>query len=48
MGRPKKTTEQKKIKVSISLDRDLYNKMKLDNLKPSRILEKLLKEYYGN
>lgn len=48
MGRPKKTTEQKKIKVSISLDRDLYNKMKLDNLKPSRILERLLKEYYGN
>ena len=48
MGRPKKTTEQKKIKVSISLDRDLYNKIKLDNLKPSRILEKLLKEYYGN
>lgn len=48
MGRPKKTTDEKKIKVSISLDRELYNKIKLDNLKPSRILERLLKEYYGN
>jgi len=48
MGRPKKTTEEKKVKVSISLDRNLYNKIKLDNLKPSRIIEKLVKEYYGN
>jgi len=48
MGRPKKNTEQKKVKVSITLDRELFNKIKLDNLKPSRILEKLLKEYYGN
>jgi hypothetical protein len=48
MGRPKKNTEEKKVKVSISLDRELFNKIKLDNLKPSRILEKLLKEYYGN
>jgi hypothetical protein len=48
MGRPKKTSEEKKIKVSISLSRDLYEKIKLDNLKPSRIIEKLVKEYYGN
>ena len=48
MGRPKKTTEEKKVKVSISLDRNLYNKIKLDNLKPSRIIEKLVMEYYGN
>jgi hypothetical protein len=48
MGRPKKRTDEKKIKVSVSLDRNLYNKIKLDNLKPSRIIEKLIREYYGN
>jgi len=48
MGRPKKDTNDKKIKVSISLDRELYNKIKSDNFKPSRIIEKLVKEYYGN
>jgi len=47
MGRPKKDTNEKKIKVSISLDRKLYDKIKSDNLKPSRIIEKLVKEYYG-
>lgn len=47
MGRPKKDTNDKKIKVSISLDRELYDKIKLDNFKPSRIIEKLIKEYYG-
>lgn len=48
MGRPKKTTDEKKIKVSISLDKNLYNKIKMDNFKPSRIIEKLVREYYGN
>jgi hypothetical protein len=48
MGRPKKTTEEKKVKVSISLNRELYNKIILDNLKPSRIIEKLVKDYYVN
>ena len=48
MGRPKKTIEEKKIKLSISLDKDLYKKIKMDNLKPSRIIEKLVREYYGN
>ena len=48
MGRPKKRADEKKIKVSVSLDRNLYNKIKLDNLKPSRIIEKLIREYYEN
>ena len=48
MGRPKKTLEEKKVKVSISLDRNLYHKIKTDNLKPSQIIEKLVEEYYGN
>ena len=48
MGRPKKTIEQKKVKVSISLDRKLYLMIKSDNFKPSRIIERLVEEYYGN
>jgi hypothetical protein len=47
MGRPKKPTDEKKIKVSISLDRKLYFRIKVDNLKPSRIIEKLVEDYYG-
>ncbi len=42
MGRPKKDTNDKKIKVSISLDRELYDKIKSDNFKPSRIIEILV------
>jgi hypothetical protein len=48
MGRPKKNTEEKKIKVSISLDRGLYNKIKSEKIMPSRIIEKLIREHYGN
>jgi hypothetical protein len=48
MGRPKKNTEEKKVKVSISLDRKLYNKIKSEKIMPSRIIEKLIREYYGN
>jgi len=48
MGRPKKNKEEKKIKVSISLDRVLYNKIKEEKIMPSRMIEKLVREYYGN
>ena len=48
MGRPKKSIEEKKVKVSSSLDKDLYNKIKTDNFKPSRMIEKLVRDYYGN
>ena len=47
MGRPIKTQEEKKIKIGISIDRELYKKIKDENLKPSRVIEKLLKKYYG-
>ena len=46
MGRPKKETDNKKVKISISLDRNLYKMIKLDNLKPSRIIENLIRSYY--
>jgi hypothetical protein len=48
MGRPIKTQEEKKIKIGISIDRELYKKIKNENLKPSRVIEKLLREHYGN
>jgi hypothetical protein len=48
MGRPIKIQEEKKIKIGISIDRKLYKKIKDENLKPSRIIEKLLRDYYGN
>jgi hypothetical protein len=48
MGRPKKEENDKKIKIGITIDRNLYNLIKKDKLMPSRIIEKLVKEYYGN
>lgn len=46
MGRKSKNEEDKKIKISISIDKDLYKKIKLNKEKPSRVLEKLLRKYY--
>jgi len=48
MGRKPKLENEKKIKISVSIDRVLYYKIKNTNHKPSRILEKLLREYYEN
>lgn len=48
MGRYKKSEQEKKIKISISLNRKIYEKIKKENKMPSRIIEKLLSEYYGN
>jgi hypothetical protein len=48
MGRPTKDYNDKKISISICLEKGVYYRMKNDGEKPSRIIEKLLKEYYGN
>ena len=48
MGRRRKDENEKKIKFGISINRLLYQKMKSENIKPSRIIEKLLGEYYEN
>jgi hypothetical protein len=45
MGRPSKKEEDKKIKIGISLDRNLYNIIKKDGGKISRIIEKIIKEH---
>ena len=48
MGRPKKEEKDKKIKIGITIDRELYNQIKKDKIMPSRIIEKLVRNYYGN
>jgi hypothetical protein len=47
MGRLKKVEEEKKIKIGISIDRKLFNQLKIDKIVPSRFFDKQLKEYYG-
>jgi hypothetical protein len=48
MGRPKKSEEDKKIKIGICLNRELYNKLIEDGGKISRIIEKIIYSHYGN
>jgi hypothetical protein len=48
MGRPSKTEEDKKVKIGISLDRGLFNLITSEGDKVSRIIEKIIKEYYEN
>jgi hypothetical protein len=48
MGRPKKDESDRKVKIGIAIDRKLYEQIKTDKLIPSRIIEKLVREYYEN
>jgi metal-responsive CopG/Arc/MetJ family transcriptional regulator len=48
MGRPPKKEEDKKIKIGISLDKKLYNKIMKDGGKVSRIIEEIINEYCEN
>lgn len=48
MGRKLKKEEDRKIKFGISLDRKIFNRMVNDKIMKSRLIEKLLKEYYEN
>jgi hypothetical protein len=47
MGRKKLLESQKKVKFSISIDREIYKEILSEDNKPSRIIESLLKKYYG-
>ncbi len=40
--------EQRKVKFGISLDVELFDRMVKERIKKSTLLNKLLKEYYGN
>jgi len=43
-----KKPEQKKVKISITLSPDLDKQMEDELTNKSRLIEKLLREYYGN
>jgi hypothetical protein len=47
MGRAKKLQEDKKVKFGVSIDPDIYKLLNNDKEKRSRIIEKLLRDYYG-
>ena len=40
--------KERKIKFGISLDRKIFNRMAKEKENKSRLIEKLLKEYYEN
>jgi len=48
MGRKLKLVEDRKVKFGISLDPRLFNRMVKEKTNKSRLLEKLLIEYYAN
>lgn len=48
MGRLKKNEQDKKIKITISVNRELYSEIKKQKLIPSRLLNELLEKHYGN
>jgi hypothetical protein len=48
MGRPSKKEEDKKIKIGISLNRQLYNSIMKDGGKVSRIIENIIKQHCGD
>jgi metal-responsive CopG/Arc/MetJ family transcriptional regulator len=43
-----KKTKEKKVKISITLSPDLDKRMEDELTNKSRLIEKLLREYYGN
>lgn len=47
MGRPKKLEQDKKIKISVSVDKTLYFNLKKDGIIPSKFFDSKLEEYYG-
>ena len=42
-----KLKDEKKIKFTICVKPEIYNRMEKDMIKKSRLIEKLLEEYYG-
>jgi len=44
----RKKEEDKKVKFAISLDPKIFKRMDNEMINKSKLIEKLLKEYYGN
>jgi len=48
MGRKTIPKEKRKVKFGISLDVELFDRMVKEKIKKSTLINRLLKEYYGN
>ena len=48
MGRKTMPKELRKVKFGISLDVELFDRMVKEKIKKSTLINRLLKEYYGN
>lgn len=46
--KPRKRTEDKKVKISITLNPEINKRLELEMVNKSKLIEKLLIEYYGN
>jgi hypothetical protein len=46
--KPRKKEEDKKVKFAISLNPKLFKRMEDELINKSSLIEKLLREYYGN
>lgn len=46
IGRPNKEPKDKKVKYGISIDRYLFDKMKNEGISISKLVQKLIKDYY--
>lgn len=46
MSRPKLEEEDKKIRLGVTISRDLYKKIDLETNNKSEFIEKLLKKYF--
>jgi len=46
--KPRKKIEDKKVKISITLNPEINRKLELEMVNKSKLIEKLLIEYYGN
>ncbi len=46
--KPRKRTEDKKVKISITLNPEINKRLELEMVNKSKLIERLLIEYYGN
>ena len=47
-GRPKKIKEEHRVKFGISIDPELFDLLSKENTSKSKLIEKLVKDYYEN
>ena len=46
MGRPNKDEKDKKVKYGISIDKYLFDKIRLEKVSVSKFIQNLVKDYY--